>query len=800
MAIHKKPKRSSSPGDGWTRVSAARPCPVCDGPDNCTVSKDAKKAYCGQVESSTQNAGGQGLHTLTAEQKKAWRSTGGKEKKKKTTAKRDWAAKAERFARQAAEGDCLESLAEEWGVKTMILESLGVGWDGESWTFPERDGGGNVVGINRRLPEGQTFPDGKNKRQLPNCNRGLTYADDWVKTEGPVYVVEGGSDTAAGLSAGLCVVGRASNRAGAEHLAELLADLPTGREIVVLGENDLKPDGDWPGRYGAEATASQLAELLGRLVSWAMPPDGVKDLRDFFATGGKKDAIADWSLQAVEPTEAEPEKQSKGQATRLVKSVVESGAELFHASDGEAYVTLDVNGHKETHRIRGKSFQGWLRKHGWEQKRTTISRDVLEQATGTLSGIAEFDGKEVETFVRIAEQDGEIWVDLADEKWRAVRVTAEGWKIVSNPPIRFVRSDGMLPLPSPAEDGKLAELRGFLNLESDADWILLQAWLVACFQPTGPYPLLALYGEQGSAKSTASRMLRALVDPHKVAIRSSPSDERDLAISASRSWLLCYDNLSHVREWLSDALCRLSTGGGFATRKLYSDDEETMFNLQRPVVLNGISELSKRSDLLDRTLAVTLPAISSKKRKTEEDLWSGFDAARPRILGAILTAVSTAIRNKPNVRFEEKPRMADFAVFAVAAEDALDCDPGGVVAALEANGTSASETAISHSVIGETLIEFLEKQNGFEGTTTDLFKRLDALEVKTNGRHRMPKGWPSRPNNLSAQLNRLVTDLRKLGWEVVRKRDPKSRTKTIRIERVSPGEKEPVRVKRRKRD
>ena len=112
--------------------------------------------------------------------------------------------------------------------------------------------------------------------------------------------------------------------------------------------------------------------------------------------------------------------------------------------------------------------------------------------------------------------------------------------------------------------------------------MLLAAWLVAAFRPHGPYPILVLHGEQGSAKSTTARVLRALLDPNTAPLRGEPRDLRDVMIAASNGWIISFDNLSRIPHWLSDALCRLATGGGFSTRELYTDSEEVLFDAQRP--------------------------------------------------------------------------------------------------------------------------------------------------------------------------------------------------------------------------
>jgi hypothetical protein len=184
--------------------------------------------------------------------------------------------------------------------------------------------------------------------------------------------------------------------------------------------------------------------------------------------------------------------------------------------------------------------------------------------------------------------------------------------------------------------------------------------MVMKFCPRGPYPVLVLGGEHGSAKTETAKRFRSLVDPNAAPNRGEPREARDLMIAARKGWILAFDNLSYLPVWLSDGLCRLATGGGFATRELYSDDDEVIFAATRPVILNGIGEVVSRSDLLDRTILLTLPVIPERKRRDERDLERAFGQARPRILGTLLDAASCALRNRDTVRLSRKPRMADF--------------------------------------------------------------------------------------------------------------------------------------------
>ena len=160
-------------------------------------------------------------------------------------------------------------------------------------------------------------------------------------------------------------------------------------------------------------------------------------------------------------------------------------------------------------------------------------------------------------------------------------------------------------------------MRAFVNLASDADWRLVVSWLLAALRPTGPYPVLVVYSEQGSAKNSLVRALLCLVDPNTAALRTTSREERALIIAATNGWVVALDNLSYLSDWLSDALCRLATGSGFATRELYTDADETIFAAQRPIVMNGIEEVATRGDLLDRAITLYLPMIPEDKRKEE---------------------------------------------------------------------------------------------------------------------------------------------------------------------------------------
>jgi hypothetical protein len=316
-------------------------------------------------------------------------------------------------------------------------------------------------------------------------------------------------------------------------------------------------------------------------------------------------------------------------ATRIVSLVRESDAVLFHDAEQVAYATVIVGEHMETHPVRSRGFKLWVRRLYWEEEESAPPGQSLTDALGVLEGEALFVGPTVPVHYRVAGDDGAIIIDLGDDAWRAVQVTSDGWRLLDHHPVRFARTGGMAALPVPEAGGSIDELRPFVNTDDD-DWRLLVGWLLAALRPGSPYPVAVLHGEQGSAKSTAAKVLRKLVDPNVVPLRAAPHALDDLMVSSCSSWCVAYDNLSHLQPWLSDALCRLSTGGGLSKRQLYTDGDEVLLDAQRPVIINGIEELATRSDLLDRALLVECPLIPEAERKDDRPLQRRNRAATPR--------------------------------------------------------------------------------------------------------------------------------------------------------------------------
>jgi len=489
----------------------------------------------------------------------------------------------------------------------------------------------------------------------------------------------------------------------------------------------------------------------------------VKRLAEKYS-GLPPESIEEAILQEVARiAEDEPHPDHKKNLSDILIEMADD-CELFHDEKSEAYATIKVASHFETWPIRSSMFRLWLRNRLWQAHAKTATRDVLQTAIENIEARAMFSSPELPVYVRLAKAGNEIWLDLGDAEWRSVRITATGWQVVvGKPGVKFIRPRGLKPLPEPKTGGNIESLREFINVH-DGDFILVLSWLLACLNPEGPYPILCLYGEQGSAKSTACRLLRSLIDPNSADLRAGPREGRDLVISASNAWILCFDNLSYIPSWMSDAFCRLSTGGGFATRQLYTDKEETIFDSMRPLALNGISDIVSRSDLLDRALRIMLPAIPAHERKTEHHLRTAFEEKRPYILGVLLDAVSTGLANLPHTELNILPRMADFARWVVACEPALGCEPGTFLRAYTQSRQQDNLLAVEYSLVGPALLSFMEARESWQGTYKELLNELEQhVGEKTSNR----KDWPSSARKLSADLRRITPNLRAEGINVI---------------------------------
>ncbi len=647
-------------------------------------------------------------------------------------------------------------------------------------TYPYRDESGAVLfEVVRYEPKDfrQRRPDGKGGwlwnldgvRRIPYRLPELIAAP-----ERAVFIAEGEKDVESLEGLGLLAT---TNPGGSGKWGKLdpaaVEKAFRGRPVVIL------PDHDEPGRKHARDVAQRLLPIAGSIRIVELPGDG-KDASDWIAAGGTAEELKKLARETPpfaappdEPAETEKpaspddegkaaRKKSASAASMLVELVDKRAVALYRNAEGTPFADVTTSGVRRTLHLRSRAFRSWLRGEYFVETGRAVNAQAIEDALGVLEARTIVGSDIHEVHVRVAVLDGRLYLDLADDRWRAVEIDATGWRIVESPPVRFRRPAGMLPLPEPVRGGTLDDLRPLINVRDDEAWHLLVTWQTFALHPAGPFPILSFIGEQGTGKTAAARILRRLIDPNKAELCRPPREEQDMAVGAANRWVVAYDNLSSLKADLSDALCVLSTGGGLTTRKLYTDDEENIFDHKRPVILTGITEVATRPDLLDRALLVTLEPIPKDRRIPESELLARSEALRPRAIGALLDAVSGALRELPGVPARGLPRMADFARWGIGLEKALGWPEGAFLGAYDANRAEAHSSAIEASPVGPAVLGFAEERGEWSGTAGELLDHIN----RRRGNEKPPEGWPKTARGLGGAMRMISPALRAHGLEV----------------------------------
>lgn len=479
------------------------------------------------------------------------------------------------------------------------------------------------------------------------------------------------------------------------------------------------------------------------------------------ASGGKPAS----AYTAADP-EGDEKPQRVSQKDVLIYLALDgnNGIELFHDKAHNSYATFYKNGHYETWPIRSKNFRLWLQYLFWKDRAQSVSSQAMEEALRTLEALAINEGKKHDIFLRAARKGDKLYIDLGREDWKCVEITASGWRVMNCHHVKFIRCGGTGAMPLPEGGGSIENLKYVLNIPSDRDFKLVIAWMLAALRPGYAYPLLVVQGEQGTGKTFFCQRIRELIDPHQSLLRALPSKEEDLIASATSNLVLAYDNISSLSANMSDALCRVSTGGGFAKRALYTDNDEMVVEIMRPQLINGIEDIASRPDLNERAIIINLPVIPKEERQDTEALMEQFHHIRPGVFGALCDGLSAALANLYDVTLESKPRMADFAKFVTAAESAYGWNYLDIMNAYNESREEALETSIETNPLINAVTQFMTGRMEFEGTVQTL---LGYLKEKVDSEEARYSGFPKTPNHLTRQLRRNAPLMRKAGIEYV---------------------------------
>jgi phage/plasmid primase-like uncharacterized protein len=494
-------------------------------------------------------------------------------------------------------------------------------------------------------------------------------------------------------------------------------------------------------------------------------PDGTTDFNDLACVKGLE-AVAEAIADAKAPQELgsldvshdiDGEQTSRTQVAALIE-FAQARAELFHDPDRNVYARDRVT--LETRRLDGQEFRDWLAASYYRATGKAPREQTLREALSTMRGIGLYGGERHEVHVRVAKCQDAYFLDLGEPgQTRAVRIASGNWEVVCDPPARFVRPQTMRPLPEPRRGGHIDLLWQLANIPPEAQLLVL-TWLAECLRPDTPYPVLELIGEQGSAKSTTQDVLRKLIDPNACNLRGAPKTVDDIFVGAGSNWLTSFENISHLSPAMQDALCVLATGGGHAKRKLYTDADESVISVKRPVVLNGIAAAVTAQDLIDRTISVELPVITARAEVTE--LHKTFEEHQGRLLGALLDIVATALARLPLIYLApaERPRLAEFARFGMAIAEVLGQSGAMFITQFRENREESIGRTIDANPVASAVLSWIgQNPDGATDTASGFMTRMEPFKPAR------VDSWPWSPKGFADSLRRAAPALRQMGVE-----------------------------------
>jgi len=529
-----------------------------------------------------------------------------------------------------------------------------------------------------------------------------------------------------------------NDNAGNKYAVKILEHIPTAN-VIVLSDLDEKED----------------------IYDWLKSGHNVNELGGL-PKMNKTEFISKSSSKKTDVTKLN-ENIKENQTDTILSLFYENNAKLLIDSTGNYYASIAVNSHREVKRLDSEDFKYWLIYLFRNKKGYTPKKESVSQAISALSANALYEIKErTPLSVRVAKTDETFWYDLSNSDYQAVKITADGWSIEDNPPELFVRLRHQIPQVLPKSNGDIYKIFDYININENKTLFL--CWMISCFIPDIPHPMPIFHGEKGAAKSTSCALLKKIIDPSSLGVLTLQKAERTMAVNLQNHWLLPFDNVSCINEETSDTLCRAITGSGIQQRKLHTNGDDYIFTFKRCIALNGINNVARRSDLLDRAILIELSRIDENKRKENSAITKEFDKDLPLILGNIFDILSKAIKIYPNVKLNKLPRMADFSHWGYAIAQALGDLGKTFLDEYKCNYNKQNIEAINSDIVATLLIAFMKEKEIWKGKVSELLKELtyladrEKIKTKTND-------FPSQANLLSRKLNSLKSNFKSIGIE-----------------------------------
>ena len=449
-------------------------------------------------------------------------------------------------------------------------------------------------------------------------------------------------------------------------------------------------------------------------------------------------------------------KHKPTQGEIITRDCEDNSKDFFRDQHGNSIIVLPVSNHLEVCPTSSTSFRNWTATRYREKYGVPPKTDAINQAKVQIEARCAA-SRQVELFNRVGWHDNKIFYDLTTADHKGVEIDSVGWKVVGIPPM-FRRYQHQAEQVVPVAGCDPKDFLRFCNISID-DHCLFMALIASYFIPNIPHVILSQIGEQGSGKSNNSRKIKSLVDPSRVTLISSPKDLEHAQMIGEKHWLISFDNISRIPDWLSDYYCRGVTGEGDMKRSLYTNDDEFIRSYRRCFVLNGIGSSMYRPDLLDRSIIFEIPILKSSL--PENAMNEEWQKSLPGILGGFFTVASKAMGRVSQVTGHEKFRMSDFAQWGGALAEVLGYSQDEFFKKYQESVDRKWQDTAEDSVFAKRITEFLERHGGYwSGSPAELLSEIKPEDDE--------KGIPKTAKWLSNELVRIAPVMRNVGIDIIK--------------------------------
>lgn len=469
---------------------------------------------------------------------------------------------------------------------------------------------------------------------------------------------------------------------------------------------------------------------------------------------GWRDLLKLYPDQAMQPKRTWEKGEIEGESAIevLLNDIETDHHQFYHDRSEIAYVSVKSDGITTYMEVNSKEYKRYLRYLYFKKYGKTLSHDTLQQVLNTLEVQAINEGKEISPANRCKYLDGKIYYYLADHEQSVVLIDENGYSIVADSPVPFIKKQNMSEQVLPLQGGDSLKKLGmkYWKFASKKDRIMHWIVLITRFITDCPLPIIYYFGDRGAAKTTTMRMDKMIVDPSEIDVKVLPKHTSDVISSVANQYMVCYDNVSHISEELSNICCVVATNGYYSKRMLYSNNSEYPIKLNARLSFSGITNLTAKADLIDRMVCIKLKRIENSKRQTEETIMGNFKNDLPYILDRIMNVLSKTLGIYKSLQLDSLPRMADFARWGYAVAEAMGYGGDTFLKIYKENQEELLDNMISEDTVITVLLEMMKRQGHYKGSVTDLgvtlTKQAEKMGINTK------VGWIKGASALSRKL------------------------------------------------